>query len=124
MSRTKLAALAAASLLTLALTVPAAAGSGGACPQGVAWDTFELPADNDELIAELKAEYPSVRRALEADPPFYTDQDAIDGFRGTDRNDNDVICIKDVFEHSQAPDQSQGFYYYVSTIDDNVRAKD
>jgi hypothetical protein len=124
MSRTKLAALAAASLLTVALAAPAAAGAGGACSRGVGWDAFELPASDAELIDELTAKYPSVARALNAEPPFYTEEEAIDGFRSVDRNGNEQICIKDVFEHSNASLASQGFFYYVSTVDDNIRAKD
>ncbi len=119
MSRTKLAALTAASLLTLALAAPTAAGAGGACPKGVGWDDFKLPASDDELIARLRAEYLSVDRAIKEG--FYTKADAAAGFRSVDRNDNEQICIKDVFEHSNASLSSQGFFYYVSTIDDNVR---
>ncbi len=120
MSRSALVALSAASLLTVALAVPAVAGTGGACSKGVGWDRVQILDAEDTFLLDNVTAYGSVQRAL--DDSFYDETFLEDGFRASDRNGNGWVCIKDVYEHSNAPSQSQGFYYYVSTTDDNVRS--
>ena len=124
-SKTGIVSILALGLLaSSAVGTAASARNDGGCPKGAGWERVEaFDLQTETFLIDNITAYGSVERAL-ADN-IYTETELEAQFANSDRNTgNGFVCIKDVYEFSNAPARSQGFYYYVSVVDDNAPARD